>query len=167
VTFYRSVDQLPDFEDYAMAHRTYRYFGGAPLYPFGYGLSYTRFRYADPHVSSAQVRADGSVTVSVDVANVGAMDGDEVVQLYASRPDVAGAPIRALAGFQRIHLARGQTRRVQFTLAGRDLSLVDPQGVRRTIPGTVDLWIGGGQPGGAAPGVPARFRITSAATLPN
>src|SRR5207237_5498513 len=84
VTFYRSIDQLPDFEDYAMARRTYRYFGGAPLYQFGYGLSYTSFSYAAPHVSSARVRADGSVTVSVDVANSGAMDGDEVVQLYAS-----------------------------------------------------------------------------------
>ena len=117
VTFYRSVDQLPDFEDYAMAHRTYRYFDGAPLYPFGHGLSYTSFRYANPRLSGARVRADGSVTASVDVANIGAMDGDEVVQLYASRPDVAGAPIRALVGFQRIHLARGETQRVRFTCA--------------------------------------------------
>jgi beta-glucosidase len=113
------------------------------------------------------VRADGSVTVSVDVANIGAMDGDEVVQLYASRPGVAGAPIRALAGFERIHLARGESRRVRFTLHGRDLSIVDPQGVRRTVPGLVDLWIGGGQPGGAAQGVRGRFRIVSAATWPN
>jgi beta-glucosidase len=166
VTFYRSVDQLPDFEDYAMARRTYRYFAGAPLYPFGYGLSYTSFLYADPRLSSAQVRADGSVTASVEVANRGAMDGDEVVQLYLGRPGVPGAPRRALAGFQRIHLARGETRRVQFTLQGRELSVVDPQGVRRIVPGTVELWIGGGQPGGGAPGVASRFRIVGAATLP-
>jgi beta-glucosidase len=167
VTFYRSVDQLPDFEDYAMAHRTYRYFDGAPLYRFGHGLSYTSFRYANPRLSGARVRADGAVTASVDVANVGAMDGDEVVQLYASRPDVAGAPIRALIGFQRIHLARGETQRVRFTLRDRDLSIVDPQGVRRTMPGDVNLWIGGGQPGGEAPSVPAHFRIVTAATWPN
>ena len=166
VTFYRSIDQLPDFEDYAMAHRTYRYFEGAPLYPFGYGLSYTSFSYANTRLSAARVPANGSVTASVDVANTGAMDGDEVVQLYLSRPGVAGAPLRALAGFQRIHLARGETRRVQFTLRDRDLSTVDPQGVRRTMPGAVDLWIGGGQPETTALGVPARFRITSAATWP-
>jgi len=149
-----------------MAHRTYRYFDGTPLYPFGYGLSYASFGYADPRVSSPSVRADGAVTVSVDVANIGAMDGDEVAQLYLSRPGVAGAPIRALAGFQRIHLARGERRRVTFTLAGRDLSIVDPQGVRRTVPGIVDLWVGGGQPGTEAPGVRAQFRIVSAATWP-
>jgi len=166
VTFYRSVDQLPDFEDYSMGRRTYRYFAGAPLYPFGYGLSYTSFSYSDPQLSSGRIGAAGSVTVSVNVANSGAMDGDEVVQLYASRPGVAGAPIRALVGFQRIHLARGQTQRVRFTLRDRDLSIVDAQGARRTIPGEVNLWIGGGQPGGGAPGVAARFRIVSAATWP-
>ena len=112
------------------------------------------------------VRARGSVTVSVEVANSGAMDGDEVVQLYASRPDLPGAPIRALAGFQRIHLARGETRRVASPSAAAALSIVDPQGVRRSVPGLVQLWIGGGQPGGSAPGVAASLRLTSAATWP-
>jgi len=167
VTFYRGVDQLPAFEDYAMTRRTYRYFDGEPLYRFGYGLSYTSFAYGNAVLSTSRVRADGAVTVSVDVANVGAMDGDEVVQLYASRPDLPGTPIRALAGFQRIHLARGERRRVSFSLGDRDLSVVDPQGVRRIVPGVVNLWIGGGQPGGNAPGASARFRITSAAILAN
>jgi len=167
ITFYRGVDQLPNFEDYAMARRTYRYFDGAPLYPFGYGLSYTSFAYANPRLSAARVRADGAVTASVEVANTGAMDGDEVVQLYATHAGVAGAPRRALVGFQRIHLARGETKRVEFTLRDRDLSIVDPQGVRRTVPGTVDLWLGGGQPGGPAAGVGARLQIVSAATWPN
>ena len=167
VTFYRGIDQLPDFEDYSMARRTYRYFDGAPLYRFGYGLSYTSFSYSGPRLSGTRVRAQGSVTASVDVANTGAMDGDEVVQLYIGRPGIPGAPIRALVGFQRIHLTRGETRRVHFTIRDRDLSIVDPQGVRRTVPGVVDLWIGGGQPGGPAAGVPARFRIVSAATWPN
>ncbi|HVY84444.1 MAG TPA: glycoside hydrolase family 3 C-terminal domain-containing protein, partial [Caulobacterales bacterium] len=167
LTFYRSVDQLPDFEDYSMAHRTYRYFTGEPLYRFGYGLSYSAFLYSNPRVSSARVRANGAVTVSVDVANTGAMDSDEVVQLYATHPGVVGAPLRALVGFQRIHLVRGQTQRVQFTLRDRDLSIVDPQGIRRITPGDVEVWIGGGQPGGATAGAATRFAITSAATLPN
>ena len=93
------------------------------------------------------------------------------MQVYTSHPGVAGAPVRALSGFQRIHLARGQTQRVQFVLRDRDLSIVDPQGVRRITPGQVELWIGGGQPTTVGdqqiPGVATRFEITSAATLPN
>jgi beta-glucosidase len=172
LTFYKSVAQLPDFTDYSMAHRTYRYFTGEVLYPFGHGLSYTTFAYTDPRVSSARVTARDSVNVSANVTNSGGMDGDEVVELYASHPGVPGAPVRALVGFQRVHLARGETRRVQFILRDRDLSIVDPGGVRRIVPGTVNLWIGGGQPVTRpgltqAAGVPARFQITSAATLPN
>ena len=131
---------LPPFGDYAMANRTYRYFEGEALYPFGYGLSYTRFAYANPRVSRARVRADGAVTVSVDITNTGAMEGDEVVQLYATHPDVPGAPNRALVGFERVHLARGETRRVQFSLRDRGLSIVDPDGVRRmSSPASPDL----------------------------
>jgi beta-glucosidase len=172
VTFYQSVTQLPEFGDYAMAHRTYRYFDGPVLYPFGYGLSYTTFSYADPRVSSVRVSARDSVIVSVNVTNTGAMDGDEVVQLYATHAAVPGAPARALVGFQRLHLARGETQRVQFTLRDRDMSIVDPDGVRRIVPGTVQLWIGGGQPASRsstaqAAGVSARFEVTSAATLGN
>ena len=108
VTFYQSVKQLPDFGDYAMKNRTYRYFNGEVLYPFGYGLSYTTFSYADSRISSARVSAHDSVIVSVNVTNTGTMDGDEVVQLYAMHPDVPGAPARALVGFQRVHLARAR-----------------------------------------------------------
>lgn len=172
VTFHRTVDELPPFEDYSMTGRTYRYFTGEALYPFGYGLSYSSFAYARPQVSRARVRADQSVTVSVDVTNTGAMDADEVVQLYVSHPGVPDAPIRSLAGFQRVHLARGETRTVRFTLQDRALSLVDADGIRRIQPGTVELWVGGGQPGGrdglaTAAGVAARFDITGAAILPN
>ena len=85
ITFYTGTDQLPAFEDYSMANRTYRYFKGEPLYPFGFGLSYTRFRYSNPQVTSETVTADGSVTVSADVMNSGTMAGDEVVQLYLTR----------------------------------------------------------------------------------
>ena len=170
VTFYRSVGQLPDFNDYSMSNRTYRYFAGEVLYPFGYGLSYTRFAYSEPRVSPTRVRADQSVTVAVKVTNAGTRDGDEVVQLYLSRPGVAGAPNLALAGFQRLHVARGDTREVRFTLSGRELSTVDPNGERRIVPGEVRLWIGGGQPTTRSglvesAGVGAQFEITSAETL--
>jgi beta-glucosidase len=172
VTFHRSVDDLPPFEDYSMEGRTYRYFTGEALYPFGYGLSYSSFDYAPPEVSSASVRADEAVTVSVDVTNTGAMDADEVVQLYASHPGAPDTAIRALVGFERVHLARGETRTVSFTLHDRALSIVDAEGVRRIQPGTVELWVGGGQPDmreGLRPadGAAARFDITSGAVLPN
>jgi beta-glucosidase len=108
------------------------------------------------------------VTISVDVTNIGGMDGDEVVQLYLSHADAAGAPIRALTGFQRVHLARGQKQRVQFTLQDRELSIVDPDGVRRIAPGEVHVWVGGGQQGArSAAGVETRFQIVSGATLAN
>ncbi|UDF05326.1 glycoside hydrolase family 3 protein [Asticcacaulis sp. AND118] len=145
VTFYRSADQLPAFSDYGMKGRTYRYFKGEALYPFGYGLSYTRFTYAPAKLSAKRIRGDGEVTVSVDVTNAGKRDGDEVVQLYVSHPGVA-APVRALARFQRIHLKAGETQTVTFTLDSRTLSTVDSNGVRMVQPGTVKLWIGGGQP---------------------
>jgi beta-glucosidase len=171
VTFYKSVDQLPDFENYATKGRTYRYFAGEPLYPFGYGLSYTSFRYGKPKLSARRIAADGAVTVSVDVSNAGAVGGDEVVQLYTSHPDAAGAPIRSLAGFTRVHLQPGETKTVALTLKDRALSVVDEQGVRRIPRGTVKLWIGGGQPvaraGVAEPaGKKAQFRVTSEKTLP-
>ncbi len=146
VSFYRSTEQLPAFGDYAMKGRTYRYFGGEVLYPFGHGLSFTSFGYANARVSAPSVAAGSPVTVSVDVTNSGAMDGDEVVQLYVSHPGAAPAPIRALQGFERIHLKKGETRTVSFTPDDRALSLVDAAGTRAVRPGKVELWIGGGQP---------------------
>ena len=172
VTFYKSVDQLPAFEDYSMAKRTYRYFDGEPLYPFGYGLSYTSFSYSHPRVDNANVAADGAVTVSVDVVNSGAVAGDEVVQLYLTHPGVAGAPLRALQGFQRVHLARGQRKTVSFKLHDRDLSIVDETGKHRIVLGKVEVWVGGGQPTMRSglpktAGAQTEFTITSEATLPD
>ena len=170
VTFYQSVAQLPPFGNYSMAGRTYRYFTELPLYPFGYGLSFSSFNYSDAKVSQAQVAADGTASLSVRVSNASSVPGDEVVQLYLSHPGVDGAPIRALAGFQRIHLDAGASKNVEFALHDRDLSVVDEAGARRIVPGAVDVWIGGGQPV-AGPGQPqtkgarTTFTITSAATL--
>ncbi len=172
VTFYKSTDQLPAFEDYAMAQRTYRYFGGEPLYPFGYGLSYTSFRYDNPRVDAGGLSSNHSVTVSVDVANTGAMAGDEVVQLYLTHPGIAGAPLRALNGFQRLHLDRGEKKTVTFTLRDRELSLVDEAGRHRILPGkveTMDWWGPTSYAGGPAKtaGVFSQFAITQEATLPD
>jgi beta-glucosidase len=171
VTFYRSLDGLPAFDDYGMAGRTYRYHQGEVLYPFGHGLSFTHFAYSGVSPSQATVDASGAVTISATVTNAGERDGDEVVQLYLSRPGLAGAPIRQLAGFQRIALKEGETRTVHFTLSGRALSTVDAAGNRKIVAGPVDVWVGGGQPiGRAGLAMPAggstRFAIEGERALP-
>jgi beta-glucosidase len=171
VTFYKSIDQLPAFEDYSMAKRTYRYFDGAPLYPFGYGLSYTTFSYRNLQFENSSVAPGGSLQIAVEVANSGQAAGDEVVQLYLTHNGNAGSPLRALKGFQRLHLNPGEQKTTTFILHDRDLSTVDEQGKHRIVPGTVDVWIGGGPPvtHGNAPsaGVKGQFAITGEATLPD
>jgi len=131
VTFYRGVEQLPAFEDYAMKGRTYRYFKGNPLYGFGFGLSYSTFRYSDLKAS----RASDGARVSVTVKNDSARDGDEVVQLYVDGAGGADDPIRSLRGFERVHLRAGESREVAFKLAPEDV----PQS-------PVRISVGGGQP---------------------
>lgn len=170
VTFYRSVDQLPPFGDYSMQGRTYRYFTGEVLYPFGYGLSYTTFAYDKPRLSARRIKADDNIDISVRVTNTGDMAGDEVVQLYLSHPGVDGAPVRSLQGFKRIALEKGQSETVTFTLGKAEFAIVDEKGIRRVVPGTVNVWVGGGQPMkserlSAAAGVSASFEITSGLLL--
>jgi beta-glucosidase len=171
VTFYKSVDHLPAFDDYSMTNRTYRYFEGEVLYPFGYGLSYSNFQYSNPRVSEGNASGKLEETVSVDVTNTGTMAADEVVELYLTHEGVPGAPMRELKGFHRVHLARGEKRSVAFALEERDLSSVDEAGQRRLMPGDVSVWIGGGQPIQsprlAKPnGVATSFKITKGETLP-
>ncbi|CAN5409782.1 glycoside hydrolase family 3 protein [soil metagenome] len=147
VTFYKSVDQLPPFEDYNMEGHTYRYFRGEPLYPFGYGLSYTNFTYSNLKVAKS-VRAGANVPVSVDVQNSGAVAGDEVVQLYIT--DLAASvpvAIRSLAGVHRINLKPGEKRTVSFTLTPRQMSVIDNKGNRVIEPGDFAISAGGKQPG--------------------
>jgi beta-glucosidase len=170
VTFYKSVAQLPPFTSYSMNGRTYRYLTEQPLYPFGYGLSFSSFHYSDAKITPDQVAPGTAVTASALVTNASSVAGDEVVELYLSHPGVDGAPIRALVGFERIHLAASASQTVSFTLHDRDLSLVDDNGVRRVVPGPVEVWIGGGQPVSgpgqpATKGVSAKCTISSAATL--
>ena len=139
VTFYRSVDDLPPFEDYAMAGRTYRYFTGEPLYPFGYGLSYARFVYSDAAVE------DGALWVSVQ--NVGAMDAEEVVQVYIKAEDSPYSPPNPrLCAFARVRLAAGEKRRVALELAPEAFTVVDETGARVRPGGTYSLYVGGSQP---------------------
>jgi beta-glucosidase len=172
VTFYTGVSQLPPFDDYSMANRTYRYFTGTPLYPFGFGLSYAKFTYSHVHVGQKKIPPDGVVSISVDVRNIGVIAGDEVVQLYISHPGVPGAPIRSLEGFARVHLAAGEQKTMNFILRDRQLSVVDNAGKSRIVPGTVEVWIGGGQQvagqGQSSPrGAKTHFRIDGETTLPN
>jgi beta-glucosidase len=166
VTFYTGVEQLPPFEDYSMQNRTYRYFSGKPLYPFGYGLSYTTFTYSDLVLPKAAIGAGEPVTAEVRLTNSGSRDGDEVVQLYLSFPKVAGAPLRALRGFQRVHLKAGESQTVRFQLADRDLSMVSDAGEPIIAEGTYSVSVGGGQPGTGAPNAAGTFHIRGTKILP-
>ena len=147
VTFYKGDNDLPGFSDYSMNNRTYRYFKGEALYPFGYGLSYTSFKY-DMLKVPVTTAAGKNLTVSARIANTGKLDGEEVVQLYISRQDVHGkAPIRALKGFGRISLKAGESRTVSFTLTPEQLSLISEDGKMWEPKGKVVVSVGGGQPG--------------------
>jgi beta-glucosidase len=146
ITFYKSLDQLPPFEDYKMAGKTYRYFKGQPLYPFGYGLSYSKFAYSNLKLKKI-IKAGEQNQISVDVQNVSQRTGDEVAQLYVS--DISASvpvPIRALKGIQRISLKPGEKRRLTFTVLPRDLTLIDAQGKRMLEPGEFRVSVGGKQP---------------------
>ena len=147
VTYYKSVDQLPPFEDYDMKGRTYRYFKDEPLYPFGYGLSYTFFKYGSLSIPK-QVEIKKPVKVSVTVTNVGKYDGDEVVQLYLTDEAASTTrPIRQLEGFERIHLKKGESKVVTFYISPRQLSMINNEGERVIEPGWFSISVGGQQPG--------------------
>ncbi|HEX3249758.1 MAG TPA: glycoside hydrolase family 3 C-terminal domain-containing protein, partial [Pyrinomonadaceae bacterium] len=170
VTFYKSVDQLPPFENYHMDGRTYRFFKGEPLYPFGYGLSYTRFEYSGLSVSSPSVLPTQNVTVSATVENGGTREGDEVVQLYVTDVEASvRVPIRSLAGVERVHLKAGERRVIEFTIEPRQLAVITDDGRKVVEPGEFKVIIGGKQPGftGTADAttsgfVEGRFLVTGA-----
>jgi beta-glucosidase len=186
VTFYKSVAQLPPYTSYSMANRTYRYSTETPLYPFGFGLSYSSFAYSDagvhflepgvtPHrkpdaekLPPKDAPGDSTVFASATITNTSAIPGDEVVELYISHPNVDGAPIRSLAGFQRVHLDAHASQTVTFTLSGRELSVVDTTGKRSVPTGTIDLWIGSSQPSTPSKsGVALHLDISTSTPVPN
>lgn len=166
LTFYKGVDQLPHFENYSMEGRTYRYFKGEPLFPFGYGLSYTKFSYSGLALQNEELNAGDPVNASVTVTNAGGKAGDEVVEVYLKFPNVPGAPIRALRGFQRVHLEAGASQKVDFTLKPRDLSMVTDAGNPIIAEGAYTITIGGGQSDTGAPTVSGNFRIKGQLMLP-
>jgi beta-glucosidase len=152
VTFYQSPEQLPPFTDYSIKGRTYRYFTGEPLWPFGYGLSYTTFAYGKP-AAPPEVKTGAEARISVEVRNAGAVAGEEVVELY-----LKGAGPRELAGFQRVALRPGERKTVQFTVMPRQLAKVGADGKRMSVSGSVGVWAGGAQPdAAAAPGATIRI----------
>src|ERR1700751_2422395 len=166
ITFYKDVRQLPHFEDYSMRGRTYRYFEGEPLWPFGFGLSYTTFAYSTLSLPDAPVNAGDPLHASVTVANTGKVAGDEVVELYLQFPEVSGAPQRALRGFQRVHPRPGASQKVEFQLNPRELSMVTDIGDIIVAQGKYTVFIGSGQPGTGVPSVNGNFEVRGQIVLP-
>ncbi|HEY0378515.1 MAG TPA: glycoside hydrolase family 3 C-terminal domain-containing protein [Pyrinomonadaceae bacterium] len=172
VTFYKSVDDLPPFENYAMDGRTYKFFKGRPLYPFGHGLSYTRFKYSGLTVSPQAAPPTGKVMVSATVENAGGVEGDEVVQLYVTDVEASvRVPVRSLAGVERVRLKPGERRVVSFALDPSQLAVIADDGRAIVEPGEFKITVGGKQPGftGTADAattsfVEGRFSVTGTPT---
>jgi beta-glucosidase len=170
VTFYAATRDMPAYIDYSMKNRTYRFFTGTPLYPFGHGLSYTRFGYRPVTPAVMSVAAGAPLIVRVAVGNIGKRAGDEVVQAYlapmAEQPHGRTVPElqRQLVGFRRVSLRAGQRRDVPLTIEPRQMSLVERDGTRAILPGRYRLFVGGGQPGDAD-GVWTELTITGERTV--
>jgi beta-glucosidase len=166
LTFYRSVADLPAFDDYSMKGRTYRYFTGTPVYPFGHGLSYSTFEYAPVKIEPLQGTAENGLRVSTIVRNTSKRAGDEVAELYLDPPDFEGAPRLALRGFQRVTLRPGESRNVSFDLTPRDLSFVTRDGQRQVFPGAYRVIVGSGQPGPGVPSQVSEVRMSRVVPIP-
>ncbi len=146
LTFYAATSQLPAFDNYGMKDRTYRYFTGTPLYPFGYGLSYTGFQYTDGKLASSNIEAGDPLEARVELKNTGSRDGDETVEFYLIPKARKDAPLCWLAGFEKVHVLKGETETVRIAIGSRQLSLVNADGTRSVQPGDYELYVGGGQP---------------------
>jgi beta-glucosidase len=147
VTFYEKDSDLPDFSSYSMEGRTYRYFHGKSLYPFGYGLSYTNFKYSNLVLPTTYTIGKGNLNLSVTVTNSGKVDGDEVAQLYISHSNKKMiVPITALKGFQRLHLKAGESKCIKFNLTAKEMSCINEKGESVISPETLTIYIGGSSP---------------------
>ena len=165
ITFYASTNELPPFTDYSMKNRTYRYFTGQPLWGFGYGLSYSKFRYSPIKLSSSSLVAGQPVTATVTVTNTSKVAGDEVVEAYLKTPQTDG-PVHALVGFQRVHLGAGESREVPLEISARALSEVDDSGERSVVGGSYSLSVGGAQPAETAAKSETTFEVCGSVKLP-
>ncbi|WP_204263123.1 glycoside hydrolase family 3 C-terminal domain-containing protein [Spongiivirga citrea] len=146
VTFYKDINDIPAFSDYDMKGKTYRYFKGDPLYEFGYGLSYTSFKYSNLQVQEV-IEAGNDVRVTVDVENVGGLDGEEVIQIYVQNPNAdAYNPHKTLSGFDRVSFKSGEKKTLSFNIDKDQLSIVNNKGEKVVQPGTYQLSVGGSQP---------------------
>ncbi len=165
VTFYKSVDDLPEFTDYSMKNRTYRYYTGKPEWGFGYGLSYSTFQYGPVTLSSTKLQAGEPLTATVAVTNSSPLAGDEVVEAYVKTPEVNG-PVHSLAGFERVHLQAGETRTVTLHFDPRAISSVDEKGQRAVVAGKYELTLGGAQPEETKAKSEASFTVVGNQPLP-
>lgn len=144
ITFYKSVDQLPDFQDYSMKGRTYRYMTQTPLYPFGYGLSYTTFDYKNAKLSKDKIASNESVTLSFDIANTGKMDGDEIAQIYIKNPNDPAGPLKAMKAFKRVNVKAGSAQPVSIQLEPKAFqSFNDNTQTMEVRPGKYQILYGG------------------------
>jgi beta-glucosidase len=166
LTFYRSVADLPPFGDYSMKGRTYRYFSGAPVYPFGYGLSYSTFEYGPLDIKPIDGSVAHGLRVTTSVANTSGRAGEEVAELYLVPPTFESAPRIALRGFQRFALQPGERKSISFELTPRDLSFVTRDGVRQILPGEYRVSVGSGQPGTDVPVQAGTFAASERVQIP-
>ncbi|HTJ29724.1 MAG TPA: glycoside hydrolase family 3 C-terminal domain-containing protein, partial [Acidobacteriaceae bacterium] len=165
VTFYSSVDDLPPFTEYSMKNRTYRYYSGKPEWGFGFGLSYSTFKYGPVTLSTNKLVAGQPLTATVEVTNASSLAGDEVVEAYLKTPQ-SGGPIHSLIGFQRVSLHAGESRQVTLHFDPRQLSAVDEKGKRSVLPGSYTLTLSSTQPGETSTKSEAAFSITGTEALP-
>ncbi len=157
VTFYKSVNDLPPFEEYRMTGHTYRYFRGKPLFPFGHGLSYTTYSYSGLQVGPEFIQSD-TVSISVNVKNTGTMAGDEVVQVYLTDLDAKiPVPLHSLVAFKRIHLLPGEDKMVSLKISPEAFTIINDSGEKVFQPGQYDVFAGGGQPGTGVETLKARI----------
>lgn len=166
LTFYRNVADLPPFSDYSMKNRTYRYFAGTPVYPFGHGLSYTTFEYGPLKFEPVDGNLEHGARVTTVVTNTGKRAGEEVTQLYLEPPRYEGAPRLALRGFQRFELKPGERKTITLTLSPRDMSFVTRDGVRQVMNGEYRVSVGSGQPGTGVATQSAAFSVPRVIAIP-
>ena len=154
ITFYKSIEQLPPFDDYSMEGRTYRYFKGEPLFPFGHGLSYTKFKYSSLKITPQKANVGDDVEISIDIENIGDTPGEEITQLYVSNTSSnSNLPFRELQGFKKNKLQTNEKTRVSFILTSKNFSYINDEGMRIVDSGSFLISVGGCQPGFGVDGV--------------